>query len=112
VRFTDVRASYPRWRARPRRAVAFDVSNFQEPASKRAMVKRRTFIVGGAAALGALVVGWSALPPRQRLMPAQPLDVQPSQTALNGWVKIAADNRITVMVCRAEMGQGVHTGLA
>jgi isoquinoline 1-oxidoreductase subunit beta len=76
------------------------------------MVKRRTFIVGGAAALGALVVGWSALPPRQRLMPAQPLDVQPSQTALNGWVKIAADNRITVMVCRAEMGQGVHTGLA
>src|SRR5215470_2485999 len=76
------------------------------------MVKRRTFLVGGAAALGALVVGWSALPPRQRLMPSQPLHVLPEQSALNGWVKIAADNRVTVMVCRAEMGQGVHTGLA
>ncbi|CAB3766793.1 xanthine dehydrogenase family protein molybdopterin-binding subunit [Paraburkholderia humisilvae] len=76
------------------------------------MVKRRTFIVGGAATLGALVVGWSALPPRQRLMPSQPPGVQPGQTALNGWVKIGADNRVTVMVCRAEMGQGVHTGLA
>jgi isoquinoline 1-oxidoreductase beta subunit len=92
--------------------VAIDVSNPEEPASKRAMVKRRTFLVGGAAALGALVVGWSALPPRQRLTPAQPLDVQPAQAALNGWVKIGADNRVTVIVCRAEIGQGVHTGLA
>ena len=76
------------------------------------MVKRRTFLVGGAATLGALVVGWSALPPRQRLTPAEPLAVQPAQTAMNGWVKIGPDNRVTVMVCRAEMGQGVHTGLA
>jgi isoquinoline 1-oxidoreductase beta subunit len=76
------------------------------------MVKRRTFLVGGAAALGTLAVGWSALPPRQRLEPARALDVLPAQAALNGWVKIGADNRVTVMVCRAEMGQGVHTGLA
>jgi isoquinoline 1-oxidoreductase beta subunit len=76
------------------------------------MIKRRTFLLGGAAAAGALVVGWSALPPRQRLDTSAPLPVQPTQVALNGWVKIAADNRVTVMVCRAEMGQGVHTGLA
>jgi isoquinoline 1-oxidoreductase beta subunit len=76
------------------------------------MVKRRTFLLGGAAAAGALVIGWSALPPRQRLDTAALLPPQPGQVALNGWVKIAADSRVTVMMCRAEMGQGVHTGLA
>ncbi|HEY3598132.1 MAG TPA: molybdopterin cofactor-binding domain-containing protein [Paraburkholderia sp.] len=76
------------------------------------MLKRRTFLLGGVGAVGALVVGWSALPPRQRLDTAVALPVQPGQAALNGWVKIASDSSVTVMMCRAEMGQGVHTGLA
>ena len=76
------------------------------------MLKRRTFLIGGAGAVGALLVGWSALPPRQRLTTSAPLAVEGSQVALNGWVKIAADNSVTVMMCKAEMGQGIHTGLA
>ncbi len=76
------------------------------------MLKRRTFLLGGVGAVGALVVGWSVLPPRQRLYTATALNVRPAQVALNGWVKIAADGSVTVMMCRAEMGQGVHTGLA
>ncbi|CAH2928235.1 MAG: Uncharacterized aldehyde oxidase, molybdopterin-binding subunit [uncultured Paraburkholderia sp.] len=72
-------------------------------------MKRRTFLIGGA---GALLVGWSVLPARQRLTTSAPLPVEGAQTALNGWVKIAADNTVTVVVCKAEMGQGVHTGLA
>ena len=32
--------------------------------------------------------------------------------ALNGWVKIAADDRVTVVMPKSEMGQGAHTGLA
>jgi len=77
------------------------------------MLKRRTFLLGSVGvAAGALVVGWSALPPRQRLVASDPLAARPGETALNGYVKIAADNTVTVMMCRAEMGQGVHTGLA
>ncbi|HEY2019967.1 xanthine dehydrogenase family protein molybdopterin-binding subunit [Paraburkholderia sp.] len=76
------------------------------------MLKRRTFLLGGACAVGALVVGWTVLPPRQRLVGSTPLPTQGSQVALNGWVKIAADNSVTVIMCKAEMGQGIHTGLA
>lgn len=76
------------------------------------MLKRRTFLLGGAGALGVLLVGWSVLPPGQRLTPSTPLPVEGNQVALNGWVKIAADNTVTIVVCKAEMGQGIHTGLA
>ncbi|WP_434112556.1 molybdopterin cofactor-binding domain-containing protein [Paraburkholderia caffeinilytica] len=76
------------------------------------MLKRRTFLLGGAGALGALLVGWSVLPPGQRLTPATPLPAEGNQAALNGWVKIAADNTVTIVMCKAEMGQGIHTGLA
>jgi isoquinoline 1-oxidoreductase beta subunit len=75
-------------------------------------MKRRTLLLGGAAAAGALVVGWSVLPPRQRLTTARPLAVRDGQVALNGWVKVGADNSVTVAMCKSEMGQGVHTGLA
>lgn len=80
-----------------------------------AKLKRRQFVkyaVGSVGAAGALVVGWSILPPRQRLTPGTPLPVVPGQTALNGWVKVSRDNTVTVMMSQAEMGQGAHTGLA
>jgi isoquinoline 1-oxidoreductase beta subunit len=75
------------------------------------MLKRRTFLLGGAGALGALLVGWSVLPPGQRLTTSTPLPVDGNQVALNGWVKIGADNSVTIVMCKAEMGQGIHTGL-
>ncbi|MGF6468939.1 CO/xanthine dehydrogenase Mo-binding subunit [Paraburkholderia youngii] len=76
------------------------------------MLTRRTFLLGGASALGGLLVGWGVLPPRQRLMTSTPLPTQGTQVALNGWVKIDTDNRVTIIVPKAEMGQGIHTGLA
>ncbi len=76
------------------------------------MLQRRHFVLGTLAAVGAVVVGWSLLPPRQRLTTSQPLPVAAGQTALNGWVKIAADNSVTVVMCKSEMGQGVYTSLA
>ena len=76
------------------------------------MVKRRHFVIGTVAAVGAVVVGWSLLPPRQRLSPTRPLPLAAGQAALNGWVKIGADNTVTVVMCKSEMVQGVHTGLA
>lgn len=75
-------------------------------------IKRRHFLIGTAGTAGALLVGWLALPPRARLSAARPLAVSPGQTALNGWVKIGSDNTVTLMMAQAEMGQGVHTGLA
>lgn len=75
-------------------------------------LKRRHFILGGVGAAGALVIGWLATPGRQRFMAGKPLGVGPGQTALNGWVKVSADNTVTVVMSQAEMGQGVHTGLA
>jgi isoquinoline 1-oxidoreductase beta subunit len=75
-------------------------------------MKRRTFLLASAGAAGTLAVGWSLLPPRQRLTAAQPLAVRAAQTALNGWVKVAADNSVTVVMSKSEMGQGIYTGLA
>ncbi len=76
------------------------------------MVKRRSLFLGAAGAFGALIVGWGVMAPRQRLSTAAPLAVAKDQAALNGWLKISADNTVTVVMCKSEMGQGSHTGLA
>ena len=75
-------------------------------------LKRRHLLIAGvAAAAGGLVVGCGAPTARDRLgkaaLPQGPQD----PVALNGWVRIAPDGRITVAVPRAEMGQGVLTSL-
>ena len=75
------------------------------------MVSRR-IVLGSLAAGGALVVGWGVLPPRQRLTGSAPLPAPAGQKAFNGWVRIGSDNRVTVMVPKSEMGQGVTTALA
>ena len=79
------------------------------------MSTRRKFLLatGGVAAVGsALVIGWGLMPPRQRLTGSAPLPAAPGQQAFNGWVKIASDDSVTIMVPKSEMGQGVLTSLA
>jgi len=75
-------------------------------------LQRRHFILGSLGAAGVLAIGWAALPPRQRLLPGKPLTVTPGQVALNGWVKLSVDGTVTILMSQAEMGQGIHTGLA
>jgi isoquinoline 1-oxidoreductase subunit beta len=77
-----------------------------------ARIRRRHFILGALGAGGALLVGWLAAPPRQRLVGARPLAAAPGETPLNGWVKLARDGTVTVMMSQSEMGQGAHTGTA
>ncbi|PQO97212.1 acylaldehyde oxidase [Massilia phosphatilytica] len=73
---------------------------------------RRRFLLGGLAAGTALVVGWGVAPARQRLRATVEGAVQHAgAVALNGWVAIAFDGTIDVVVPRSEMGQGVHTAL-
>ena len=76
------------------------------------LMKRRTFVLGSLSAVGLLAVGWAVLPPRQRLVGRRPLPTHGSQKAFNGWVKIDSLGRVTVMMGKSEMGQGIHTGLA
>jgi len=72
---------------------------------------RRNFLLAGLAAGGALLIGWGTQPPRQRLHPARPLALDGDGVALNGWVALAPDGTVSVVVPRSEMGQGVHTAL-
>jgi isoquinoline 1-oxidoreductase subunit beta len=74
-------------------------------------VKRRRFLIGAAAA-GALIVGWSALPPRSRLGDRQTLAALEGATGLDGWLRVGHDGSVRLAMAKSEMGQGVHTALA
>lgn len=76
------------------------------------MASRRRFLLGTLGVAGALAVGWSILPPRQRLRTAGPLPTPAGEHAFNGWVRIGRDDTVTVMTPKSEMGQGIHTALA
>ncbi len=75
-------------------------------------MKRRTFLLAGLGAGGAVLLGWSLLPPRQRLYPSRGIPSADGRIALNGWVAIAPDDTVTAVLPKSEMGQGVHTALA
>lgn len=74
-------------------------------------MRRRGFVLATLGGMGALIVGWGLLPPRQRLHGSEPLLLREGEIALTGWVKVGSDGAVTVMVPRCEMGQGVHTAL-
>lgn len=66
---------------------------------------RRRFLQTGAAASGALMVGFvlpgCATPGGGNVTTAMP----------NAWVKVGSDNSITLLCARSEMGQGVYTSM-
>jgi isoquinoline 1-oxidoreductase beta subunit len=71
---------------------------------------RRRFLQGGAAAAAGLTIGfhWSAGGPKF----ASAATSADGAFAPNAFVRIAADNSVTVLSKHLEMGQGVYTGLA
>ncbi|MDP3137901.1 MAG: molybdopterin-dependent oxidoreductase [Burkholderiaceae bacterium] len=77
-------------------------------------MKRRHWLLGSVGAAGALVIGWSLLPPRSRLGSLNTLSSTPDAIdviAMNGWIKIAADGSVVLAMARCEMGQGISTAL-
>ncbi|MBC5763390.1 xanthine dehydrogenase family protein molybdopterin-binding subunit [Ramlibacter albus] len=74
-------------------------------------MRRRTLFLGGAAAAGALIVGWGLMPARSRLGSGALMLPGERDVALNGWIKIAPDGGVVLAMPRSEMGQGVHTAL-
>jgi isoquinoline 1-oxidoreductase subunit beta len=75
------------------------------------MITRRTFVIGGATAAGALIVGYSLWPSR-RLLRADQMDAGPGERFVGGWIKIADDDAITVVIPHCDMGTGIFTALS
>ena len=76
-------------------------------------IERRTFLKGaGAATITALTIGFELSGPRraQALAAAAPGNSPPF--APNAFVRIGADDSITIISKHIEMGQGSYTGLA
>jgi len=69
-------------------------------------IDRRTLLIGGGAGVGLIVA--FALWPRQ---PHSDLALHPNEQALNNYIKIARDGRVTVAVAQIETGQGIWTAL-
>src|SRR5713101_1741097 len=72
-------------------------------------VDRRTFLKTGAAGGAALLIGFH-LPARSSSDPAQAQE-KPSINPFDAWVRITPDNRVTLILGKSEMGQGIMTAL-
>jgi isoquinoline 1-oxidoreductase beta subunit len=70
-----------------------------------AVLSRRNFIIGAAAAGGGLSLGFHVPLGAQSLVGAATAEV-------NAWVVVRPDETCVIRIARAEMGQGTHTGLA
>ena len=71
-----------------------------------ASLSRRGFLQTGAAAGGALMVGF--------VMPSTMMRAQagPMPSAMpNSWIRVSSDNTVTILCARSEMGQGVWTSM-
>lgn len=71
---------------------------------------RRQILLGGAAAGGALLVGYGVLSPSRQQV-AQAAHGSDDAHFVTQWIRIGTDNKITIFVPHSEMGQGVHTSI-
>src|SRR5581483_6427011 len=71
-------------------------------------LNRRSFLQAGATAAGGLMLGFY-LPEKSELK-AQPSGAAPAK--LNAFVRIGADDSVTLMIHKSEMGQGTVTSLS
>ncbi|MAZ02803.1 MAG: hypothetical protein CMN56_06660, partial [Sneathiella sp.] len=72
---------------------------------------RRNFMVAGALVGGGLAVGCS-FDGNHKDSAALRATTDEGEIALNAWVKVDQDGKVTVAIPRSEMGQGVYTALA
>ncbi len=77
---------------------------------KLGKITRRAFLIGTAAIAGGVAFGYY----KYNKPYPNPLkgDLAEAETTFNPYIKITADNKITIITPRAEMGQGVTTTLA
>ena len=74
-------------------------------------LNRRKFLLVSAVAGGGVLIGYAATrPSRHRL--ANDTLASGGDRFVTSWIRLQPDNRVTIYVPHAEMGQGVHTSLA
>jgi len=78
---------------------------------KTVKINRRQFIKITALAGGGLVIGVSLYKFKKHAPPSR-LDVNASDGQLGAWLKIGADEKVTVAISKSEMGQGITTALS
>ena len=71
-------------------------------------VNRRQFIAATSAVAGGLIIGFR---PVTAIAQAS-ATAAPSPNPFDGYIRIGADNRVTVLCAHMEGGQGIHTGIA
>ena len=75
-------------------------------------ITRRKAIIGTVLAGGAISIGYAMWPYPQRERSRTLLGHGKDEAVFSTWIKIARDNRITIVVPHQDMGQGSLTGLA
>jgi isoquinoline 1-oxidoreductase beta subunit len=78
------------------------------PSAEPQILDRRTFLKTTAAGGAALLIGFRL--PARGSDPAQEQE-KPPINPLNAWVRITPDNRVTLILAKSEMGQGIMTAL-
>ncbi|MGB2662372.1 MAG: molybdopterin cofactor-binding domain-containing protein [Candidatus Acidiferrum sp.] len=74
-------------------------------------MNRRKFLIGGATAAGALIVGYT-LWPSGRLGRANLMAAKPGERFLASWIKIANDSTTTAVIPHCDIGTGIFTSLS
>ncbi len=74
-------------------------------------ISRRRFILSSAVVGGGVLIGYSATRPSRHRLANRDL-AQNGEHYVTSFLKLDPDNRVTVYVPHAEMGQGIHTSLA
>ncbi len=79
---------------------------------RKTEVSRRSFLKGSAVAAGGLVVGFFVPAPLKRFAFAQEAPAQATVLPpVNAFLRIGADESVTVLLAHSEMGQGIWTTL-
>ncbi len=71
---------------------------------------RRKFLLVSAVAGGGLLIGYAATRPSRHRLANETL-AEDGERFVTSWLRLTPDNRVTVYVPHAEMGQGIHTAL-
>src|ERR1700687_5226761 len=83
---------------------------WRDPTGTRAHgVDRRSFLKSGVAGATGLVIG-VYLPGRFAALAASPAGMA-EPAVLNAWMRIGANDSVTIMIDKSEMGQGIQTAL-
>jgi isoquinoline 1-oxidoreductase subunit beta len=83
----------------------------QPAATKRKGVKRRAFLIGGVAIVGAGLFGISIMD-SNAVKTAAKLTAGKGEHSFATWLKISEDNVVTIYSPHTDIGQGSNTGLA